>query len=283
MTIRADNKYTYKTWSSMRGRCNNPNDDNYPRYGGRGIVICSRWDDFELFLGDMGPRPQGHSIDRVDPDGGYNPDNCRWLTFAENSRRARVGLRAGRDDLEYNGVSYRSYREASIHLGVNRKTISRNHKLGLPLDHTKPRPNQPKNILIGGASYQGVKSAAQALGVTINMISDYNMGRITESDLLSYTPEEPKYRICIVDGVEYPSVAALRRAFGVTKTTARNWANKGTRKPKLNNKPFTILGVRYNSLAEAAKELSCSIPKISQIKKGIIPEEYALKDNRYNV
>lgn len=80
----------YSTWTSMRARCNNPNQPNYPNYGGRGIKICSRWDDFALFILDMGPKPTPeHSIDRVDNDGDYEPNNCQWATRSEQNSNQR--------------------------------------------------------------------------------------------------------------------------------------------------------------------------------------------------
>ena len=71
---------TYKTWTEMRQRCTNPNHKFWNRYGGRGISICKRWEDFSLFFADMGERPEGYSIDRINPDGNYEPLNCRWAT-----------------------------------------------------------------------------------------------------------------------------------------------------------------------------------------------------------
>lgn len=80
---------TYKTWSSMLGRCYDNRNASYERYGGRGITVCRRWlDSFEAFLADMGERPsRDHQLDRVDSDGDYTPLNCRWLTRAENMAR----------------------------------------------------------------------------------------------------------------------------------------------------------------------------------------------------
>ena len=77
---------TYSSWQHMRTRCHNPNHLCYHRYGGRGITISARWDSFLNFLEDMGERPEGRELDRIDNDGNYEPGNCRWVTRAENMR-----------------------------------------------------------------------------------------------------------------------------------------------------------------------------------------------------
>lgn len=79
----------YSSWGSMRERCLNVRNKAYPGYGGRGITICERWDNFENFLADMGECPNGYSIDRIDNSGNYEPSNCRWADSKTQNRNKR--------------------------------------------------------------------------------------------------------------------------------------------------------------------------------------------------
>ncbi|HHZ8399246.1 hypothetical protein [Pseudomonas aeruginosa] len=122
----------YRTWLGMKRRCYDEKYKDFPNWGGRGIKVCERWNEsFEAFLKDMGPRPAGrYSIDRIDPDGDYCPENCRWATIqqqaSENQRRlTRV---------EIDGTQFTSIAQACAHFGVNVSTAHQRIKAGIPVD-----------------------------------------------------------------------------------------------------------------------------------------------------
>lgn len=108
----------YQQWAGMLARCNDPNHVGYANYGGRGVVVCERWTHYTSFLEDMGPRPSSrHSIDRIDPNGHYEPGNCKWSTRNEQNNNQRSNRL-----LTHNGRTQNISRWAS-EVGVPYKTF----------------------------------------------------------------------------------------------------------------------------------------------------------------
>lgn len=79
----------YQIWEGIKYRCSNPKHPSYRYYGGRGIKVCERWMSFENFFADMGHKPEGRTLDRINVEGDYEPGNCRWSTSAEQARNRR--------------------------------------------------------------------------------------------------------------------------------------------------------------------------------------------------
>lgn len=115
----------HRSWCAMRARCTNPKDQAYHLYGGRGIFICERWKNFEAFYEDMGPKPSPlHSLDRIDANKGYSPENCRWAdkkTQVRNRRKSNI--------YSHNGET-KNLADWAEHFGLPYQTVWMRHKNG---------------------------------------------------------------------------------------------------------------------------------------------------------
>lgn len=118
----------YNVWRSMRGRCLNQHARSFPNYGGRGISICPEWDSFAQFVSDMGERPPGTSIDRIDNDGNYTPENCRWASKRVQQRNRRNAVY-----VLVEGVRYRAI-ELAEQAGFKADTIIARAAKGMTLE-----------------------------------------------------------------------------------------------------------------------------------------------------
>lgn len=126
-TVRGVRSPTYITWQSMLLRCYNPSTNGFENYGGRGIKVCPEWHEFSRFLADMGERPDGLTLDRIDTDDDYRPGNCRWATLSTQKRNMRNAA-----IIEFNGESHTAAEWGRI-LGTHRNNILRRFKRGAPI------------------------------------------------------------------------------------------------------------------------------------------------------
>ncbi len=108
---------TYKSWEAMIQRCSNASLKSYKNYGGRGISVCYEWTKFEKFYADMGIKPNGCSIDRIDVNGNYDQLNCRWSTMKQQNRNRRNNRL-----IEFNGETM-CVNEWAESLGINKRTL----------------------------------------------------------------------------------------------------------------------------------------------------------------
>ena len=115
----------YRIWWGMMNRCYNPSFRFYNYYGGRGIIVCKEWHDFFKFVEDMGERPENLTLDRIDPDGNYCKENCRWATMKEQNNNKRDCC-----FIYYNGTKY-SAKMFSKEFGLNYSKTLKAYHLGL--------------------------------------------------------------------------------------------------------------------------------------------------------
>jgi hypothetical protein len=127
----------YDAWHQMKQRCSKPTHRDWKHYGGRGISVCQRWQDFTLFLVDMGERPNGMTLERIDVDGNYEPSNCRWATQKEQTRNTRRS-----QFVTYRGIT-KTISAWAEDLGQNPATLR--HRLQSPLWTTEEAFTLPVN------------------------------------------------------------------------------------------------------------------------------------------
>lgn len=162
----------YFVWAGMKNRCYNKRDKaNYGWYGGRGIRICDRWlskDGFSNFVKDMGDRPKGYTLDRIDVNGGYCPENCRWASAKEQARNRRTNIRVCVDGKITTPL------EISKQTGVCEETIRsriRHGKMGekllSPLGNGSPRAVR---CIETGEEFKSLAEASRAKGVHKNSL-----------------------------------------------------------------------------------------------------------------
>lgn len=124
----------YKSWDSMRSRCYRPTDTEYHNYGGRGITVCTEWESFEAFYADMGTRPDGTTLERLDNSLGYFPSNCVWADGKAQGRNRRTNV-----VVEYDGRS-QCLSAWAEELGMSRECLYQRLKRGWSIERSLTEP-----------------------------------------------------------------------------------------------------------------------------------------------
>lgn len=149
----AQHRRTYKCWQDMKARCYTPTCHNYPNYGGRGIRVCDRWiESFSNFVADMGLKPDGLTLDRIETNGHYEPGNCRWANRAEQRRNQRDCIY-----LTLDGIT-KTAEEWAHEVGLHPETIRRRKKKGLSDEEVLKTPSMERIPMRCWAARTGASS-----------------------------------------------------------------------------------------------------------------------------
>jgi hypothetical protein len=125
---------THTVWRKMLERCAKPYCADFPRYGGRGIAVCERWHDFKNFFADMGERPDGLTLDRIDVNGNYEPSNCRWVDRTTQNRNRRDNVL-----LTHNGITA-PIAEWAERIGMKKGSLWHRINAGWPVEKALSTP-----------------------------------------------------------------------------------------------------------------------------------------------
>lgn len=128
---------TYQTWMKMLWRCRTKRGAAWQKYGARGITVCARWHEYETFLADMGERPTGTTLDRINNNGNYEPSNCRWATRLQQAQNTRRTIH-----VEHAGEQL-AVAEACRRAGIRRGLVMRRIELGWEPQRAFDTPRQP--------------------------------------------------------------------------------------------------------------------------------------------
>ena len=179
------NTPAYRRWYNIKSRCTNPRNEKYPLYGGRGISLCGRWQAFETFWADMGPPPSpAHTVGRIDNNGPYSPENCRWETPTQqaNNRRTNVQIKG------------KTLAEHARELGIQPETIRYRLANGMdPLSTEKKRKkNYGRTVLQKNSDglllqrHRSLRLAAEALNSHSPETALKGIWRVLEKQRKSY-------------------------------------------------------------------------------------------------
>ena len=215
------NTREYKTWLGMKDRCLNPRNKDFSFYGGRGITICQSWiDSFSAFYQDMGPRPPGHTLDRIDNDGPYSPENCRWTTPTMQQSNKRSNHRITANGVTHTLAEWSAIRDVPHTIFTDRlkRGWTPEDAIFIPV-----RPCSTEPITFEGKS-QSMSAWARELGISCSLLHQ-RLGTWSLRDALT-TPVGGRWPAITFDG-KTQNISEWSRDTGLGRATIRRRLAKG--------------------------------------------------------
>lgn len=219
----------YAIWNSMMQRCYNPKNKSYLNYGGRGIDVCDRWHDFNAFVADMKLKPKGKSMDRINNDLGYSPENCRWadtLMQANNKTTNNCAVIDG-EKLTLSQISRdKNIRFTTLHDRIYKSGMTLSEAINTPLA-------TPMKHCVGNGLYMTVSEIAKIVGTKKETINVRIRKGVVGEDLLKPLREYAKHE---VNG-EYLTVGEISKKYNVKVATVKQRLKYGKRGVDLISQP----------------------------------------------
>jgi len=212
----------YRSWLHMKDRCLNPRSNSFAYYGGRGITVCDRWrDSFEAFYADMGDPLPGLSLDRIDNDGDYSPENCRWATLRQQANNTRANR-----TITFNGKTRTLIQWARI-TGIDRGIIADRRNRGWPIERalTEPVVHTPQRMITSNGKTQNLSAWAREIGISIAALH----GRLRRGwpiEEALNAPGNSRYHLVTFNG-KTQTISEWHRETGLGRGTIRRRLKRG--------------------------------------------------------
>jgi len=212
----------YRAWLHMKNRCLNPRNNSFAYYGGRGITICDKWrDSFVAFYEDMGDPPAKHSLDRIDNNGNYSPNNCRWASKRQQANNTRAN-----HCITFNGITKTLMQWQRV-TGISRFVIADRIYRGWPIKKalTEPVAHSPQRRITFNGKTQNLSAWARETGLSVAVLHGRLKRGWSVKDALTTHPGG-RYNYITFDG-KTQTVSAWSRETGLGRATIRNRVKRG--------------------------------------------------------
>lgn len=260
------NTSTYRTWTNMRQRCNNPKQTGYSEYGGRGIKVCDRWNIFENFIEDMGLRPPGRTLDRINVNDDYTKDNCRWATREMQSNNKRTNY-----NVTYEGRT-QTLTEWCKEKNLDTRIVYPRLRSGWDVEKAFTTPVL-KKLLVNGKS---VSTWAKELGMSRRTIAK-KLGSGCDIETIAANRKKIN-KVCVKGEPKSINEAAIEAGINpITLSTRlrRGWSDERALSEIPSNPKKFIYNGEPKNLSEMAKILKKDRKTLREkLKKGITMEEF---------